>query len=177
MTISVETINFVLALMTLALQIGLALVIVSVLTKSFLQGVGLLSKYVIPLCFLLALGAFGMSLFYSQIIGYEPCTFCWWQRIFIYPQVVILGLAWIKKDNKVLDYCLALSIIGALIGAYQYYGQMFNLNALPCSAVGVSCSIRQFVEFGYITMPLMSVTVFVAIIVLIWVKKKTRRHE
>jgi len=115
--------------------------------------------------FLVALISVAISLIYSDIIGYEPCKLCWIQRVFLYPQVIILGLALWKKCRDAEIYCLALSTIGAVIAGYHFYGQSFNPNALPaCDAVGgVSCALRFFVEFGYVTIPMMSLTAFVLI--------------
>ncbi|KAF6544496.1 disulfide bond formation protein B, partial [Bacillus sp. EKM202B] len=55
------------------------------------------------------------SLYLSEIMKYEPCTLCWYQRIFMYPLVIILGIAIINKDYKVSTYSLILSIIGISI--------------------------------------------------------------
>ena len=116
-----------------------------------------------------------VSLIYSDVIGYEPCKLCWIQRIFLYPQVIILGLALWKKTKDSSLYCLALSSVGAVIAGYHFYGQSFNPNALPtCDTIGTaSCAVRFFVEFGYITLPLMSLTAFLLIITLMLLNKST----
>lgn len=114
--------------------------------------------------FLVAFLATAGSLLYSNIIGFPPCELCWVQRIFLYPQVIILGLALWKKTKDAAVYSLALSGLGALVAAFHYYGQMFNPDALSaCEAGGVSCAQLFFVEFGYITIPLMSLTTFIVI--------------
>lgn len=108
-----------------------------------------------------------LSLVYSEVIGFVPCELCWIQRIFLYPQVVILGLALWKKTKDATTYCLALSGIGAVVALYNFYGQSFNPGALPaCDALrATSCAVRYFVEFGYVTIPLMSLTAFLLIII------------
>ena len=123
--------------------------------------------------FLVALSGMLSSLYYSDVVGFAPCILCWWQRVFMYPQVFILGLALWGKARDVTDEILLLSGVGTTIGAYQYYGQMFNASALPCPATpgSVSCAVIQFIEFGYITIPMMSLTGFILIIVLMAVKK------
>ncbi len=115
----------------------------------------------------LALAAVGLgtliSLFYSEIAGYEPCKLCWYQRIFMYPQVVLLITALIKKRaGPMLAYTLPLSIIGGAIAIYQYLLQLGVVDGGFCaiSGVSVSCAQRLVMTYGYITIPLMSATAF-----------------
>lgn len=116
-------------------------------------------------------GAFGLSLLasvmtlvYSEYLGIEPCSLCWWQRIFLYPQVIILGMAAWKKDIYVAEYSIVLSFFGALVALYQHFLQMFP-GSLPCPATGVSCAQRFLFEFGFVTYPLMAFALFVLLIV------------
>ena len=104
------------------------------------------------------------SLFFSNVVGFAPCELCWWQRICIYPQVVIFALAFFyecrgKALGPVFSISGVLSLIAFAIGAVQYYSATFNTSILAaCSATGVSCTKTYFVQFGYITIPMMSVT-------------------
>lgn len=113
------------------------------------------------------------SLTYSDIIGYEPCKFCWFQRIFLYPQVLILGMALFKKDKSIVPYVFGMSAIGAFIALYHYLMQLGVAPAI-CDAVGVSisCSKLFVMSLGYITIPLMAFTAFLLIILLMLVSKK-----
>lgn len=115
------------------------------------------------------------SLFLSEIVKFPPCTLCWYQRIFMYPQVVILGIALYVNDQKGKFYALALSIIGLAIAAYHVALQYYP-GILPCSSETVSCSLKQFEYFGYITIPVMSATAFVAIVLvlLFGLRKKSK---
>ncbi|MBI2476533.1 MAG: disulfide bond formation protein B [Candidatus Taylorbacteria bacterium] len=123
--------------------------------------------------FIVALTAVAASLLYSDVIGYEPCKLCWLQRIFLYPQVIILGLALWQKTKDAATYCLTLSSLGAVVAGYHFYGQSINPNVLSaCDAAGgASCAVRFFVEFGYITIPMMSLTAFLLIIVFMLLAK------
>ena len=136
----------------------------------------LLKQYGLLLAFLIALTSTIGSLFYSEIAQYAPCKLCWYQRILIYPQVVILGIALAKKYYKeVIDYCIALSIIGVMIATYQYYLQRFSISDTPCSAVDYSqsCSQNFILNIGYITIPMMAITAFLLIITfLLFARKK-----
>jgi disulfide bond formation protein DsbB len=104
------------------------------------------------------------SLTYSDVIGYAPCVLCWFQRIFMYPQVILSGMALHRRDLGLRAYGLVLSIIGGAIALWHYLGQL-GFGTLPCSAVGysVSCAERFVMQFGYITIPMMAFSAFALI--------------
>lgn len=124
-----------------------------------------LSRDSLRLAFAVALAATLGSLFYSEVAGFAPCGLCWYQRILMYPQAVILGLAAWKNDKNIAPYSLVLSLIGAVIAAYHYYIQVGGAPVTSCSLVGysASCSAKFAMQFGYITIPLMSLTAFLLI--------------
>jgi disulfide bond formation protein DsbB len=122
--------------------------------------------HAMELMFAVALASVVGSLVYSNVIGFAPCVLCWWQRVLLYPQVIILAVALYKKQDAT-PYVLAFSLPGVLLAAYHYWGQMFTISALPCGVPGpgvVSCADRYFVEFGYITIPMMSLTAFALLV-------------
>lgn len=82
-------------------------------------------------------------------------------------------MALYKKDTKIADYLIGLSGIGALIALYQHYLQMGGSAFIPCPAVGpgIDCAQRFLFEFGYITFPLMSFSVFALMIAMLVVVK------
>jgi len=109
------------------------------------------------------------SLFFSEIAGYDPCKLCWYQRIAMYPQVVILGMALIKKLNP-RPFILPLSVIGAPIAAYHYglqiYAKLTPGFADTCAAAGgISCAAAPNMTFGFVTIPLMALVAFILIII------------
>lgn len=140
-----------------------------------------ISKHVLLLSFIVALTAVAGSLYYSDIAGLPPCKLCWYQRIFVYPLLFIYGLALKKKDRGAVSYGLLLSGVGALIALYHYGIQISQTLAeatsdlVPCSIVGMtpSCSSYFFLEFGYITIPMMSLTAAVLIFTLGLVSRKS----
>lgn len=107
-----------------------------------------------------------LSLVYSDVIGYAACTLCWYQRILLYPEVLLLGLALWKEDRTITDYIIALSGFGIVLSAYQKYLELGGKVIIPCSADAASCSKIYVLEFGYITIPVMALTSFVFIFVL-----------
>jgi disulfide bond formation protein DsbB len=134
---------------------------------------GFLAKNVLASSFLVALVATAGSLFFSEAAGYEPCELCWFQRIFMYPQVFLFSLAWARKDNKIIDYGIALAGIGGLISLYHNYVYYTAKVADFCGlSVGASCAIRYFTQFGYVTIPLMALTAFILLIFLGFAAKR-----
>ena len=100
------------------------------------------------------------SLFYSEIVGWEPCRFCWYQRIAIYPAAVLLTVAVIRKDRAVGIYLKPLLFIGGFIAFYHYLTQQFPfLDSGSCGALGGPlCSGVYTRTYGFITIPLMALT-------------------
>lgn len=159
--------NTILSVLTIASQI----VIVGIILGSVFRLrwiTDFFGKRALVFAFLVALSATAGSLFYSEVAGYEPCKLCWFQRIFIYPQVIILGVALVARDIRVRMYSVALSSVGALIAGYHYLLQLGIAPNIPCAAVGysISCAKNFVMNFGYITIPLMSLSAFVLILCL-----------
>jgi disulfide bond formation protein DsbB len=112
------------------------------------------------LSFLATLAALGGSLFYSEIAGFAPCVLCWWQRVFLYPQAILLFIAFIKKDQLIRLHSIVLSSIGMLISIYNVFLQFGGTAILNCDVGGVTCQHIYFLEYGYVTIPTMSLTIF-----------------
>jgi disulfide bond formation protein DsbB len=115
---------------------------------------------------ILALVATGGSLFFSEIIGWVPCKDCWFERIFMYPQTILLAIAVWRKDRGIVPYVMALCAIGSLFSIGQYWAQVTTAlqasTAQSCDASGISCAATQVdFAFGYVTIPVMALTVFV----------------
>ena len=126
--------------------------------------------------FIVSLTAMSGSLFYSEVAGFTPCVLCWYQRILMYPQAILLAVALWKGDRRINDYLIVLSAIGALIATYHYFLQIGVLPELPCSVTGfsVSCSQVFIMNLGYITIPMMALTAFLLLILLALINKKIR---
>ncbi len=115
--------------------------------------------------FLVAAVAMTGSLFFSEVAKYSPCLLCWYQRIAMYPIVLLAGIQAFKKQATIRLHVLALSIVGALIALYHYLLQIGIIPPTSCSEVGasISCSQRFTMGFGYITISMMALTAFVMI--------------
>ena len=156
-------VNNILSVLTM---LGQALVVVGIVVLFFPKPrkkmFSFLEEYGLMIVGIVALVATVGSLTYSEVLHYEPCKLCWIQRIFMYPQVILIGVAMAKKDKRVMDYILPLSILGMLFALYHYLLQIGMAPIVPCSVVGysVSCAEKFVLRFGYITIPMMAFTAF-----------------
>ncbi|MBX4206228.1 disulfide bond formation protein B [Candidatus Parcubacteria bacterium] len=135
--------------------------------RSLVHWVG---KHAITLGLLLSVIAVGGSLFYSNGVGFEPCYLCWWQRIALYPLLVLFLTALKDKDRGVFKYTMRLSVIALILALYHSYVQWGGNPLIPCSATA-SCAKLYVYAFHYITIPTMSLTIAVSVI-LLWLANR-----
>ncbi|MBY0123141.1 disulfide oxidoreductase [Bacillus sp. S/N-304-OC-R1] len=116
------------------------------------------------------------SLYFSEIRQYEPCALCWYQRIAMYPFVIILGIAVITKDYRISLYSMILSGIGACISLYHYSIQKVSFLADHAASCGrVPCTGEYINWLGFITIPFLALIAFIIIFIcslLLWKKTK-----
>lgn len=170
MIFSVDLVTQILSFLTLVGNFLILFFIIALLTKDG-QKVQFFAKNGLLLALIISLFALFGSLFYSEIAGYAPCELCWYQRIFMYPLVVILGIALIKKDYNITRYVIPLTIIGSLISFYHYAVQRWNASSF-CSIDGVACMSRVSFHYGYISIPIMALTAFVLIAFFVYLADK-----
>jgi disulfide bond formation protein DsbB len=121
------------------------------------------------LIFLQALVATSGSLYMSNVLGWTPCRLCWFQRIAIYPVVVLAGAALVLGKTDVEDYVMPLAMLGIPVSAYHYLVQRASqFQSAGCSVFSVSCSTEYTFYFGYVNISMMALTALVAILVLSW---------
>lgn len=122
-----------------------------------------------------ALTATTGSLFFSEVMELPPCVLCWYQRIAMYPLVIIIGVGIILRDSRLKFYALPLCLVGLTVSVYHnmlYYG-LISESLAPCTA-GISCTSRQIEWLGFITIPLMALTAFVIISSILFLYKSHR---
>ena len=107
------------------------------------------------------------SLYFSEVANYVPCRLCWFQRIAMYPLAVILLVAAIRRDRGVRWYAIPLAGLGACVSIYHYLVEWHpQLEGDACDPTN-PCSLVWFREFGFVTLALMALCGFVAIIALL----------
>jgi disulfide bond formation protein DsbB len=120
----------------------------------------------LPLAWLVAATCMAGSLYYSEVANYEPCHLCWYQRVAMYPLVVIIGVAALRRDTTVRRYAIPLAALGAVVSIYHIQLERFPDQASFCS-VTVPCSLPPVEEFGFVTLAVMALCGFAAIIALL----------
>lgn len=138
----------------------------------------LIQKNILYLAWIQALAATLGSLYYSEVKNYTPCTLCWYQRILIYPLVLIIAVGILRKDKNLPFYVLPLSIPGWFIALYHILLQKGILpEAIAPCTIGASCLTKYTGYFGFITIPVMSFATFTVInICMLIYLKRSRKH-
>jgi disulfide bond formation protein DsbB len=179
MTPLVQSVTTLLSLATILADIACVVLLFIILSPVKEEGAGRrianwFGRHSIWLAFTVCAASLAGSIFYSGVAGFPPCELCWWQRIFLYPQAVLLAIAYFTDDEHIHKYSIALSSLGFVVSAYNVWLQFGGTSIGPCAATGVSCSLRYFLEFGYITLPTMSLTAFGLLLVIMLFR---RRHK
>jgi disulfide bond formation protein DsbB len=122
----------------------------------------------LALAWLVAVVATGGSLFLSEVAAFPPCILCWYQRIAMYPLVLVLGVAAWRRDPGVRPYAGPLVGVGLAIAGYHCLLQHApSLSAVACDP-RAPCTMDWIWEFGYVSIPLMAASAFALIGVLLW---------
>ncbi|SLK18420.1 MULTISPECIES: disulfide oxidoreductase [unclassified Paenibacillus] len=122
--------------------------------------------------------ATGGSLYFSEIKGYIPCDLCWFQRIFMYPLTILLGIAYFKDDAGITKYVLPLSFIGGGISLYHVTIQrIYSATGSSVACGQIPCYTDYLNWFGFITIPLLALIAFIIIIVMLWGIGKTSKSS
>lgn len=133
-----------------------------------------LSWNILFLCWLLASISTLASLFFSYVVGFAPCVLCWYQRICLFPLVIILAVGLFPFDKNVVKFALPLAIAGWLTALYHnlLYSGVIPENIQPCTQ-GVSCTEKYIELFGFLSIPMLSLLSFSTIIALLLLLKRT----
>jgi len=130
-------------------------------------------QYGLFLAWLIALIAMICTLLVSEVLHWPVCVLCWYQRIALYPLVILLGIAAFKNEKVIIPYALPFPVMGFLFAVYQYCEQMipgfapieFCTQTLPCNTTHLKL-------LGFITLPFLSAISCVLIFSLLWITRK-----
>ena len=118
------------------------------------------------------------SLYFSEVRGFEPCDLCWYQRILMYPIVIMTTVAYIQKNTRIAATTATFSVIGACISLYHYSLQKLDFLADVAPACGrVSCTGAYINYFGFITIPFLALIAFIIIAVLSFMLLKWQKEN
>ncbi|CEA01131.1 Disulfide bond formation protein C [Jeotgalicoccus saudimassiliensis] len=131
------------------------------------------NKLYMQMIFIVSLVAMLGSLYFSEIRLYEPCEMCWYQRILMYPIVLLSLIGLVKYDINARLYIRVMSGIGLLVSTYHYALQKIPaLGESTNACMGVSCTVQYINWAGFITIPLLALTAFIIIFILSFLIKK-----
>lgn len=148
----------VLALVALATAVVVGVLVVRRRVPTWLR-----DELALPLALAITTTATLGSLFLSEVAGYPPCILCWYQRIAMYPLPVVLGVALWRRDTDVWRTAVPLAVIGAGIAVWHLVVERVASLAGTCDATA-PCNVLWVQEFGFLTIPGMALTGFLATI-------------
>ena len=138
-----------------------------------------LGWYLLFFAWIIATSGTLISLFFSEVVQLPVCVLCWYQRIAMYPLVLILPLALFPYDPKVVRY-------GGVLVAFGWLTALFHVllvagvipkSAQPC-VEDVPCSETHLNLLGFLNIPMMSLLTFTLIgILLIYTNIQTTRNH
>ncbi|MBI2032248.1 MAG: disulfide bond formation protein B [Candidatus Levybacteria bacterium] len=124
-----------------------------------------IKKYILPFVFIISASATLGSLYFSEVMKLPPCSLCWYQRAMMYPIPLVMVVGLFRNDKNSVFFALPLAIVGLIIATYHnlLYYHLIPESVQPCTT-GISCTIKQIEWFGFISIPLLSLTAFGVII-------------
>ena len=170
---AINELNIVLGLGAIMLQIFSVIALVLLFFRSKEKNknfyLDFINKHFLVLCFFISLFSSIFPLVYSEIIHFLPCVLCWWQRVFMFPTLFLFGTALWDRDRRVIRYAAPLLSIGFLISVYHNFNYYFGeTSSAPCDASGISCYQHIVSVFGgYISIPMMALSAFVAVLTIL----------
>lgn len=123
-------------------------------------------------CWLLATFSTLGSLFFSQIMQFPPCVLCWYQRIAMYPLVLIFWVGSFQSARSTFAFSFPLALIGWIVALYHnlLHYEIVPESASPCLE-GVSCSTVYINWLGFVTIPMLS---FISFSLILGILLKTK---
>jgi disulfide bond formation protein DsbB len=128
------------------------------------------------LAFAVALVATAGSLFFSEVRDFVPCKLCWFQRIAMYP-LVLLAVPAFLRDRRAAWTFLPLPVVGIGIALWHVLverGVVEETRSCAVSAPG-GCGVKWIEELGYVTIPTLAATAFALCLVLLALAATSRR--
>lgn len=111
------------------------------------------------------------SLYYSEFALFTPCKLCWIQRIFIFPQILLILVAKFKKDNNIWNYLPWMTGFGIAFSLLHNYIYYFGKELSGTCDAAASCKAYYVYEYGFVTIPFMALGLFVSLISIMLVRK------
>ena len=117
------------------------------------------------------------SLYFSEGAHYIPCELCWYQRIAVYPMVLILGISALRRDTSIAIYAAPLALAGVVISVYHYQLQRIPSQASQFCDPLNPCSLTWVWKFHYVSIPMMALTAGMLVALLVTLSHVATRGE
>lgn len=135
-----------------------------------------IKNHALYLAWLIALVGLLCSVFFGELLHHEPCRLCWYQRVCLFPLVLILGIGAYKEDAKITVYALPLALLGMLFALYQVLGIFLPSLSTPALCGYKSECSEQLVElWGFLSFPLVSLIGFFLIFLFLWIARSSSK--
>ena len=165
-TVSVDQMSLFTALLALgALAVTIVVVVVGATAAGRRRLHGLRAD-ALRMAFSVAAVSTVGSLWFSEVGGFLPCELCWYQRIAMYPLVIILGAAAWRGDPDPRWRVLPMSLVGMALSAYHYQLQLFPDQRSSCD-IAAPCTQQWVDEFGFVSIPFMAFCGFAVVTALV----------
>ena len=115
------------------------------------------------------------SLFFSEVMDVPVCVLCWYQRIAMYPLVILLAFCLFPFDRNVAKPAMALVGAGWLLSLYQVLlvAGIIPEDLQPC-VQGIPCSETHIALFGFLNIPTLSLLTFTLTGILLTLTLRTK---
>lgn len=169
---TIADINFIFSLGGLGLLFATILLTIDYLFLDRKYYQAYVHQFAWPILIAVTVGSVATTLFYSEYLGFVPCSLCWLQRVALYPQALFVLMAVRTKEAVYFPlYSIGISIFGLVVALYQYVYQMLprevSSGLMPCLADGsADCAQKVMETFGFVTFPLLSAITFAFLIVM-----------
>jgi disulfide bond formation protein DsbB len=152
------------AVVAVALVVGVVALVSRTVRARVVDVAQAIAPQTVPLAFVVVVVTTAGSLYYSEYVGYPPCTLCWYQRICMYPLVAVLGVAWLRRDRRVWPTVVPFVAVGAPLALYHWLVERVSwfASTSSCSAE-VPCSAPWFEKLGFVTLAWMDLSAFLLV--------------
>ncbi|RLA63787.1 MAG: disulfide bond formation protein B [Epsilonproteobacteria bacterium] len=136
------------------------------------------SWWIIFFCWIIATFSTLGSLFFSEVMEFPPCVLCWYQRIAMYPLVILFMAGLFQPAKSTFPFTFPLVSTGWVIAVYHnlLHYEIVPESASPCLE-GISCSTVYINWFGFITIPILSFISFSILLVTLFILRRRSFHE
>jgi disulfide bond formation protein DsbB len=174
--VSTETAEVFFALLTLVADVAVVVLVAARLSAGRWPAaaavVDACGEAALPLALAVAATCMAGSLYFSEVADFVPCTLCWYQRIAMYPLVLILAVAAVLRDRAVRRYVVPLAAVGMVTSLYHYLVEWFPEAESGVCRAEQPCSLVWFRELGFITLPFMALSGFALIVSLVTLRPR-----